>query len=95
MKTETYMVVDPRHDRVRARARRLDREVRHERRVGLLLDGQFVLFPFDRAQPFGALRLDQRLAEGGFTNDQRAVAKRRIDELLGSDILEEKSYQAY
>jgi Family of unknown function (DUF6165) len=29
------------------------------------------------------------------TNDKRAAIKRRIDELLGSDLLEEKSYAAY
>ena len=29
------------------------------------------------------------------TNDRRAAAKRKIDDLLGSEILEEKSYQAY
>ena len=29
------------------------------------------------------------------TNDQRAAAKRKIDKLLGSEITEEKSYQAY
>jgi hypothetical protein len=30
-----------------------------------------------------------------FGNDQRAVIKRQINELLGSAIVEEKSYQAY
>ena len=29
------------------------------------------------------------------TNDKRAAIKRRINELLGSDLLEEKSYAAY
>ena len=29
------------------------------------------------------------------TNDQRADAKRRINELLGSELVEEKSYAAY
>jgi hypothetical protein len=29
------------------------------------------------------------------TNDRRAAAKRKVDELLGSEIVEEKSYQDY
>ena len=29
------------------------------------------------------------------TNDQRAATKRKIDELMGSDIVEEKSYAPY
>jgi hypothetical protein len=48
----------------------------------------------ERAKDFGAKFIE--LARAVYrTNDQRAVAKRKIDELLGSDILEEKSYQAY
>ena len=48
----------------------------------------------ERAKDFGAKFIE--LARAVYrTNDQRAVAKRRIDELLGSEILEEKSYQAY
>ena len=30
-----------------------------------------------------------------FTNDERAAVKRQINELLGSAIMEEKSYAAY
>ena len=30
-----------------------------------------------------------------FTNDERALVKRQINELLGSSIMEEKSYAAY
>ena len=29
------------------------------------------------------------------TNDRRAATKRKVDELLGSELVEEKSYQAY
>lgn len=48
----------------------------------------------ERAKDFGAKFIE--LARAVYrTNDQRAVAKRKIDELLGSEILEEKSYQAY
>lgn len=48
----------------------------------------------ERAKDFGTKFIE--LARAVYvTNDQRAVAKRRIDELLGSEILEEKSYQAY
>jgi hypothetical protein len=48
----------------------------------------------ERAKDFGAKFVE--LARSVYrTNDRRAAAKRRIDDLLGSEILEEKSYQAY
>ena len=48
----------------------------------------------ERSKDFGAKFIE--LARSVYrTNDQRATAKRRIDDLLGSEILEEKSYQSY
>lgn len=48
----------------------------------------------ERAKDFGPRFVE--LARSVYrTNDRRAAAKRRIDDLLGSEILEEKSYQAY
>ena len=48
----------------------------------------------ERNKDFGAKFVE--LARSVYrTNDQRAAAKRKIDDLLGSEILEEKSYQAY
>ena len=48
----------------------------------------------ERRQDFGAHFTG--LARAVYkTNDQRAAVKRRINELLGSDLVEEKSYQPY
>jgi phosphoenolpyruvate carboxylase len=48
----------------------------------------------ERSKDFGPKFIE--LARSVYrTNDQRAAAKRRIDDLLGSEILEEKSYQSY
>ncbi len=48
----------------------------------------------ERAKDFGAKFVD--LARAVYvTNDERALVKRQINELLGSSIMEEKSYAAY
>jgi septal ring factor EnvC (AmiA/AmiB activator) len=48
----------------------------------------------ERAKDFGAAFIE--LARSVYhTNDRRAAVKRRINELLDSDIVEEKSYAAY
>lgn len=48
----------------------------------------------ERAQDFGETFI--RLARSVYvTNDRRATVKRRINDLLGSDLVEEKSYAAY
>ncbi|QQP90167.1 hypothetical protein IGS68_02540 [Skermanella sp. TT6] len=48
----------------------------------------------ERARDFGAAFIE--LARAVYhTNDRRAAVKRRINELLDSPILEEKSYAAY
>ena len=48
----------------------------------------------EKAQDFGPLFIE--LARSVYrTNDRRADIKRQINELLGSRILEEKSYQPY
>jgi hypothetical protein len=48
----------------------------------------------ERAKDFGAKFIE--LARNVYrTNDRRAAVKREIDKLLGSEITEEKSYQAY
>jgi hypothetical protein len=48
----------------------------------------------ERNKDFGARFVE--LARGVYrTNDKRAAAKREIDRLLGSEIVEEKSYAAY
>ncbi|MFD2234491.1 DUF6165 family protein [Phaeospirillum tilakii] len=48
----------------------------------------------ERAQDFGETFI--RLARSVYvTNDRRAAVKRRINDLLGSDLVEEKSYAAY
>lgn len=48
----------------------------------------------ERRDDFGDRFIE--LARGVYkTNDQRAALKRRINEALGSTILEEKSYKAY
>lgn len=48
----------------------------------------------ERAQEFGARFIE--LARAVYrTNDRRAALKRRINEAMNSDIVEEKSYAAY
>lgn len=48
----------------------------------------------ERAQDFGARFVE--LARSVYcTNDERAALKRRINDLLDADIVEEKSYAAY
>jgi hypothetical protein len=48
----------------------------------------------ERAKDFGPRFVE--LARGVyFTNDERSVVKREINELLGSGLVEEKSYQPY
>ena len=48
----------------------------------------------ERAKDFGAKFIE--LARNVYRiNDRRAAVKREIDKLLGSEITEEKSYQAY
>ena len=48
----------------------------------------------ERNKDFGARFVE--LARGVYrTNDKRAAAKREVDRLLGSEIVEEKSYAAY
>jgi hypothetical protein len=48
----------------------------------------------ERAKDFGAKFVE--LARAVYiTNDERALVKRQINELLGSSIMEEKSYAAY
>jgi hypothetical protein len=48
----------------------------------------------ERDQDFGPRFID--LARSVYRqNDQRAALKRRINELLGSELVEEKDYQAY
>jgi hypothetical protein len=48
----------------------------------------------ERDQDFGSRFID--LARSVYRqNDQRAALKRRINELLGSELVEEKDYQAY
>lgn len=48
----------------------------------------------ERAKDFGARFIE--LARAVYvTNDERARAKRRINDLLGSTLVEEKSYAAY
>lgn len=48
----------------------------------------------ERAKDFGPRFIE--LARAVYvTNDQRAAVKRRINDLLGSDLVEEKSYAAY
>jgi hypothetical protein len=48
----------------------------------------------ERAKDFGPKFVE--LARGVYrTNDRRAAAKREIDRLMGSEIVEEKSYAAY
>jgi hypothetical protein len=48
----------------------------------------------ERRKDFGE-RFVQLARSVYLENDRRAAIKRRINELLGSDIVEEKSYQAY
>ena len=48
----------------------------------------------ERAKDFGGKFVELARAVY-FTNDERAVVKRQINELLGSSIMEEKSYAAY
>jgi hypothetical protein len=48
----------------------------------------------ERAKDFGAKFVELARAVY-FTNDERAAVKRQINELLGSAIMEEKSYAAY
>jgi hypothetical protein len=48
----------------------------------------------ERAKDFGAKFVELARAVY-FTNDERALVKRQINELLGSTIVEEKSYAAY
>lgn len=48
----------------------------------------------ERAKDFGPKFVE--LARAVYrTNDRRAAAKRKVDELLGSEIVEEKSYRDY
>ena len=48
----------------------------------------------ERKRDFGAAFVE--LARGVYqTNDRRAATKRKIDELAGSDLVEEKSYAPY
>jgi hypothetical protein len=48
----------------------------------------------ERVKDFGA-RFVELARAVYFTNDERAAVKRQINELLGSAIMEEKSYAAY
>jgi hypothetical protein len=48
----------------------------------------------ERAKDFGSKFIELARAVY-FTNDERAAVKRQINELLGSAIMEEKSYAAY
>ena len=48
----------------------------------------------ERAKDFGP-RFVELARDVYRTNDRRAAVKREIDKLLGSEITEEKSYQAY
>lgn len=48
----------------------------------------------ERAKDFGAKFVELARAVY-FTNDERAAVKRQINEMLGSAIMEEKSYAAY
>ena len=48
----------------------------------------------ERAKDFGAKFVELARAVY-FTNDDRAAVKRQINEMLGSAIMEEKSYAAY
>jgi Family of unknown function (DUF6165) len=48
----------------------------------------------ERSKDFGVTFVELARAVY-FTNDERAAAKRRINELLGSSLVEEKSYAAY
>ena len=48
----------------------------------------------ERAKDFGPKFIELARAVY-FTNDERAAVKRQINELLGSAIMEEKSYAAY
>ena len=43
-------------------------------------------------ESWSAQQLAEFLAAVGSTNDERAALKRRVSELLGSAIVEEKSY---
>jgi hypothetical protein len=48
----------------------------------------------ERSRDFGSRFIE--LARSVYqTNDRRAATKRKIDELMGSDIVEEKSYASY
>jgi hypothetical protein len=48
----------------------------------------------ERAKDFGPKFVELARAVY-FTNDRRAAVKRQINDLLGSDLVEEKSYAAY
>ena len=48
----------------------------------------------ERAKDFGPKFIELARAVY-FTNDRRAAVKRQINDLLGSDLVEEKSYAAY
>ena len=48
----------------------------------------------ERSKDFGQTFIDLARAVY-FSNDERSIIKRRINELLGSPLIEEKSYAAY
>lgn len=49
---------------------------------------------FERSKDFGEKFIELARAVY-FTNDKRAMLKKKIDVLLGSDVTEEKSYSSY
>lgn len=78
----------PRSDALTALEQRL-RDVNES-----LWDVEDALRDCERRQDFGARFIELARAVY-FTNDDRARIKRAVDELLGSRIVEEKSYAAY
>ncbi len=61
---------------------------------GLLWEIEDAIRECERRQDFGA-RFIQLAREVYHTNDRRAEIKREINRLLGSALVEEKSYQSY
>ncbi len=59
-----------------------------------LWDIEDTIRDLERAKDFGDKFIETARAVY-FTNDKRSEVKRQINELTGSDLMEEKSYQKY
>lgn len=94
VKRELDALAGPRQAAIARSAKVLELEAELRRVNETLWDNEDVLRDLERTKDYGpafvqAARMAYR------TNDRRSVVKREINELLGSNLVEEKSYAKY